>query len=43
MDHTAEYAIAQIKEKKYMQKIENCASVLLVGIAYDREKKYTIA
>lgn len=39
VDHTAEYAIAQIKEKKYMQKVENCASVLLVGIAYDREKK----
>ena len=39
VDHTAEDAIAQIKEKRYMQKVEDCASVLLVGIAYDKEKK----
>lgn len=38
MDHTAEDAIAQIKEKKYMQK-EKYPSVLLVGIAYDKGKK----
>lgn len=37
--HTAEEAIAQIKEKRYMQKVEHCASVLLVGIAYDKVKK----
>jgi hypothetical protein len=39
VDHTAEDAIAQIKEKKYMEKVEKYASVLLVGIAYDKGKK----
>lgn len=38
-DKTAEAAIAQIKEKNYMQRLEECSSVLLVGIAYDRAKK----
>lgn len=37
--HTAEDAIMQIKKKKYMQKAEGCASVLLVGIAYDKAQK----
>lgn len=39
VDDTPEEAIAQIKEKVYMQKVEKCKSVLLVGIAYNREKK----
>ena len=36
---TPEHAIAQIKEKNYLQKIETASSVLLVGIAYDKGRK----
>lgn len=39
VDNTAEDAIAQIKEKKYIQKAKKNGSVLLVGIAYDKVKK----
>lgn len=36
---TPEHAIAQIKEKNYLQKIEAASSVLLVGMAYEKGKK----
>jgi hypothetical protein len=39
VDKKAEDAIKQIKEKNYVQKVKNCASVLMVGIAYDKAKK----
>lgn len=39
VNSTAEDAIAQIKEKNYIQKAEKNSSVLLVGIAYDQAKK----
>lgn len=39
-NNTAENAIKQIKEKNYMQKLENCKEILLVGISYDKKKKH---
>ena len=38
-DSSAEAAIEQIKRKKYMQKVEDCNGILLVGINYDRGEK----
>lgn len=41
VNDTPEKAIAQIKEKHYTQRFENCSSpILLVGIAYDKERKH---
>lgn len=39
VDHSAEEAINQIKEKNYMEKVKKCDSILMVGIAYDRVQK----
>lgn len=37
---TPKEAIAQIKDKKYAKRVENCSEVLLVGISYDEKKKH---
>lgn len=41
MGRSCEEALAQIKEKNYMQKAENCREILLVGINYDKKKHHT--
>ncbi len=38
---SCEEAIAQIKEKNYMQRVDNCREILLVGINYDKEKHHS--
>ncbi len=38
---SCEEALAQIKEKNYIQKVEGCGEVLLVGINYDAKKHHT--
>lgn len=38
-DDSAENAIIQIKRKNYLQKVEGCAEILLVGIAYSKKEK----
>ena len=45
ISYTAEGAICQIKEKKYMESLEEYrGNLLLVGINYDKEtKKHTCA
>ena len=40
VDGSCEQAIAQIREKNYMQKVENCKEILLVGINYDSRNKH---
>lgn len=37
---SAEDALAQIKERNYIQKAEKCKEVLLVGINYDEKKRH---
>ena len=37
---SCEEAIAQIKEKNYVQKAEGCKEILLVGINYDQGKHH---
>jgi len=39
VDDSPQEAIRQIRDKKYPQKVENCAEILLVGISYDRKNK----
>lgn len=39
VDHTAEEALSQIKEKNYIQKVKEYDTTLLVGIAYDKIQK----
>lgn len=39
--HSSEQAIAQIKQKNYMQQVEHCDEILLVGISYDGEKQHS--
>lgn len=36
---SAQEAIDQIRQKNYIQKVQNCPEVLLVGINYDRDEK----
>lgn len=38
---SCEEAIAQIKERNYIQKVKNCKEILLVGINYDKEKRHS--
>ncbi len=38
---SCEEALAQIKEKNYMEKVKHCREVLLVGITYDNEKHHS--
>ncbi len=38
---SCEEAIEQIKQKNYMQKVEHCRKVLLVGINYGKDKKHS--
>ena len=38
--HSSEAAIEQIKQKNYVQQVENCEEVLLVGISYDGKKHH---
>lgn len=38
VDTTPEAAIAQIKEKNYMQRVETCKEILLVGISYHNKR-----
>ena len=40
VDGSCEQAITQIREKNYMQKVENCKEILLVGINYDSRNKH---
>ena len=37
---SCEDAIAQIKEKNYIQKVKECREILLVGINYDKNKHH---
>lgn len=37
---TCEGAIAQIRDRNYLQKVEDCNEILLVGINYDKEKHH---
>ncbi len=39
--HSCEAALAQIKNQNYMQKVEKCHQILLVGISYNRNKCHT--
>lgn len=39
VDDSAENAIRQIKQKNYMQKVEEYGEVLLVGIDYQKKEK----
>lgn len=41
MGHSCEEALTQIKEKNYMQRVENVGEVLLVGINYDEKKHHS--
>lgn len=38
--HSSEEALQQIKDKNYMQKVEHCNEILLVGINYDKKKHH---
>ena len=38
--HSSEQAITQIKQKNYIQQVENYEEILLVGISYDGEKHH---
>ena len=40
VDGSCEQALAQIREKNYMQKVEDCKEILLVGINYDSRSKH---
>ena len=39
VDDTPENTLNQIKEKNYMDKVKECAEILLVGIAYSKKDK----
>ena len=39
--YSAEFAIQQIKDKNYMQKVDNYNEILLVGISYDKTKHHS--
>lgn len=39
VDGTCEEAIAQIREKNYVQKVRHCSEILLVGINYNKATK----
>lgn len=39
VDDSAENAIRQIKDKKYVQRVESFGNVILTGISYDRKHK----
>ncbi len=39
-DKSAEDAIRQIKDKKYIDKVRECQEILLVGINYDKKTKH---
>lgn len=39
--YSAESAIQQIKDKNYMQKVDNYNEILFVGISYDKTKHHT--
>ncbi len=39
VDHSAEAALAQIKERNYVEKVSRYKEILLVGINYDRKNK----
>lgn len=39
VDGSCEQALAQIREKNYMQRVEDCQEILLVGINYDSKTK----
>ncbi|MCI8503393.1 MAG: hypothetical protein HFH00_06105 [Dorea sp.] len=39
IDDTPENALQQIKERNYLQAVENYDEVLLVGISYDKKSK----
>lgn len=39
VDGSCEEAIAQIRNRGYVEKVEDCGEVLLVGINYDRKEK----
>lgn len=40
MGSSCEEAIKQIKDRNYMQKVEHCQEILLVGINYDEQKHH---
>ena len=40
VDGSCEQALAQIREKNYMQEVEDCKEILLVGINYDSRSKH---
>lgn len=41
MGHSCEAALKQIKRQNYMQKVEKCQEILLVGISYNENKHHT--
>ena len=38
--HSCEEELEQIRQKNYVQQVENCEEILLVGICYDGEKRH---
>ena len=40
VEGTAEEAIEQIKARNYLQKVQSCKEILLVGICYDKQSKH---
>ncbi len=43
VNDTPESAIQQIHDKNYIQKVENCSEILLVGISYNKKNKIHLA